>query len=300
MGNEQMNSKLFSGMEHLGFSDISSMLLNPKESENIENKSNKETSEKKEKDLLYDKEVTCPVCSSKFNARAVKVSAPRMVKKDSDFFIRYANIDPYFYDVWLCNSCGYAAMKRDFEYLKEYQFESIKKNITSRWRGKDYPDIYDVDIAIERLKLSLLNYCVINAKNSSKAMNCLKIAWMYRLKDDFENEKIFLTQALEGLEAAFFGENFPIYGMDRYPTMYLIGELSRRIGDYEKALVWFSKVITTPSVPQKLKDLARDQKDLVKEAQSELEAADIDTSLADDEMKETTNRGFFKSLFKRK
>jgi uncharacterized protein (DUF2225 family) len=292
---KQENSKLFAGMEHLGFYDAADVQLYPKEVENNESKSSKDNNDKKDKNLLYDKEVTCPVCSSKFNARSVKVSAPRMLNKDSDFFIRYANIDPYFYDVWLCNSCGYAAMKRDFEYIKGYQFDSIKKNITTRWRGKNYPDSYDVDIAIERYKLSLLNYIAINAKDSSKAMNCLKIAWMYRLKEDSDNEKIFLTQALEGLEGAYFGEDFPIYGMDKFSTMYLIGELSRRVGDYEKAMLWFSKVITTPSVTQKLKDLARDQKDLIKEAQ-QVSELDVDNVSEPSDNK----KGFFKSLFKLK
>jgi uncharacterized protein (DUF2225 family) len=186
-------------------------------------------------------------------------------------------------------------MKRDFEYIKEYQLENVTRDITSRWRGKNYPNIYNVDIAIERYKISLLNYCAINAKNSSKAMNCLKIAWMYRLKDDYENEKIFLVQALEGLETAYFNESFPIYGMDRYPTMYLIGELSRRVGDNEKAMLWFSKVITTPSISPKLKDLARDQKGLIKESIRESEIAVHDISENPSEEK-----GFFKSFFKKK
>ncbi|WP_243154776.1 DUF2225 domain-containing protein [Clostridium thermarum] len=295
MGKED-NNKLFSGMEHLGFHDVANIQLYSKEVKNNKETDGKDAKEKTEKSLLYDKEVTCPVCNTKFKARAVKISAPRMVTKDSDFFIRYANINPYYYDVWLCNSCGYAAMKRDFEHIKEYNFQRIRENITSRWRGKNYPEFYDVDIAIERYKLSLLNYIAINAKDSSKAMNCLKIAWMYRLKEDSENEKAFLTQALEGLESAYFGEDFPIYGMDKFSTMYLIGELSRRIGNNKKAMLWFSKVITTPAVNQKLKELARDQKDLIKEAKvvSEQDVHDVNNINTTVENK----KGFFKSLFK--
>ncbi|MNP08774.1 hypothetical protein D3C76_1008570 [compost metagenome] len=53
--------------------------------------------------------------------------------------------------------------------------------------------------------------------------------------------------------------------MHRYSIMYLIGELNRRVGNYDEALRWFSSVITTPGVPQKVKDLARDCKDLIKD-----------------------------------
>ena len=58
-----------------------------------------------------------------FKATAVKSSAYRMIKKDSDFFIRYSLINPYFYDVWVCNSCGYSAMKTDFHTLRSIEIE---------------------------------------------------------------------------------------------------------------------------------------------------------------------------------
>lgn len=295
MSNE--SKSLFSDMEELGFGDIKDINLyqQPEEEEKKDEntKDSLQDAIKKESDLLYDKKVECPVCGNIFNARSVKVSAPRITKKDSDLFIRYSNVNPYFYDVWLCNNCGYAAMKKDFPNIKDYQHDNVLKQITVRWKGRTYPSVYNVDIAIERYKLSLLNYVAINSKHSSKAMNCLKIAWMYRLKGDEHNEMEFLKQALEGLEHAYTEESFPIYGMDRYTTMYLIGELNRRVGSFEQAMQWFSKVITTPAVSPKLKELARDQKDLIKEAQKAQEPI---------QENEISNKktGFFRSLFKGK
>ena len=64
---------------------------------------------------LFDKQVICPVCDSHFKAKTVKSKSPRIISKDSDFFIRYSVANPYFYDVLICNSCGYAAMRSDFE-----------------------------------------------------------------------------------------------------------------------------------------------------------------------------------------
>lgn len=293
MSNE--SKSLFSDMKDLGFGDIKDISLyqQPEEeekNEEDEKRTSLQAQIKKESELLYDKKVQCPVCETLFTARSVKVSAPRISKKDSDLFIRYSNVNPYFYDVWLCNTCGYAAMKKDFPNIKDYQHENIMKQITVRWKGRVYPQVYDVDIAIERYKLALLNYVAINAKHSSKAMNCLKIAWMYRLKGDEVNEMEFLKQALEGLEHAYSEESFPMYGMDRFTTMYLLGELNRRVGDFDKAMQWFSKVITTPSVSPKLKELARDQKDLIKEAKKAEEPIEEN----DESPKKT---GFFKSLF---
>lgn len=269
MSNLENTKDIFSGLEHLGFNNISNLkLYKDNNSDTNVKKSNQppEDETEKAKNFLYDRDVTCPVCNNKFKARSVKTSAARVIKKDSDFFIRYGTIDPYFYDVWICNICGYSAMKKDFDRVKSYQIEKIQKNISLKWKGRKYPDVYDINIAIERYKLSLLNYCIMEAKSSSKAMNCLKLAWMYRLSENYDSEQIFLKQALEGFNDAYYNEEFPIFGMDRFTTMYLIGELNRRVLNSDEALLWLSKVITTPSVPQKLKELARDQKELIKDS----------------------------------
>jgi uncharacterized protein len=291
------SDKIFSGLEHLGFDNIDNLKIfgndEIKEKEKIKN-TEKQSEQEKQWNLLYDKEIMCPVCNSKFKARSVKTSASRMIKKDSDFFIHYENINPYFYDVWLCNSCGYASMKHDFNKIKEYQMEKVKKYISSKWKGSKYPDIYDVSIAIERYKLSLLNYCIIDSRASCKALNCLKLAWMYRLCDDHENELSFIKQALEGFNEAYYNEDFPIYGMDRYATMYLIGELYRKSTNNEQALLWFSKIITSPSIPQKIKDMARDQRELIKDSASEQKEDGALPLVAEVEKK----KGFFSRFFK--
>jgi len=256
-------------------------ILNPSEDNVI-----KQEREQAEKSFLYSKKVTCPVCGHTFNSPTVKSSAYRVTKKDSDFFIRYSLINPYFYDVWLCNSCGYAAMKRDFDSLRGGEIDQVKTSISSKWHARTYPDIYDVNIAIERYKLSLLNYVIINAKSSKKAINCLKLAWMYRLIDTpqaSEMELKFLKQALDGLSDAYYSESFPLCGMDKYSVMYLIGELYRRTGHSEDSLIWFSNVITTPNVKVSLKELARDMKDLIK---TEDKKADL---LASDNVNNTSN-----------
>ncbi|NFV13689.1 DUF2225 domain-containing protein [Clostridium sporogenes] len=252
----------------------------------------------KERSLLYDKEVTCPVCGNIFKAKSIKTSSYRVMKKDSDLFIRYSIINPYFYDVWVCNECGYAAMKRDFNKIKSFQINSVKEGITPNWVPREYPEIYNIDIAIERFKLSLLNYVVIESASSKKGFNCLKLAWMYRLKNNYDKENLFLNQALESLKEAYSSEEFPIYGMDNYTTMYLIAELMRRTGSTEEALRWFSNVITCPGISSRLKNLARDQKDLIKEEMNEIDPNTInDASMEINEIDNTKSKGGFLSKF---
>ncbi|WP_243122839.1 DUF2225 domain-containing protein [Haloimpatiens lingqiaonensis] len=259
-----MNDNIFSGLEKLGFNDIHNVDLYNTASEKEAKKHMENKLDNNNCKFLYKKEILCPVCNNKFKEKAVKTSAYVMDTKDSDFFIRYRFINPYFYDVWVCPCCGYSAMKADFLKIKSHEISLVKEKITPRWKKREYPEEFNADIAIERYKLALLNYYITETVSSKKAMACLKLAWMYRLKNLNENENEFLNQALNGFENAFFKESLPIYGMDRYTTMYLIGEINRRIGNDEKALLWFSKVITQPGVKFKLKELARDQRDLIK------------------------------------
>ncbi|MCM0646821.1 DUF2225 domain-containing protein [Clostridium swellfunianum] len=285
-----MKENIFSGLEDLGFDNIDEVdIFNKKKEEEKEN-----SQEKKEDDprnLLYDASATCPVCGNKFQAKAVKSSAYRRQKNDSDLFVRYALINPYFYEVWICNACGYSAMKQDFDKIRDYQIELIQEKIAPKWQGRRYPEVYDVEIAIERYKLALLNSVVMESKTSRKALTCLRIAWMYRLQLDNKNEQLFLKQALEGFNDAYMNEDFPICGMDKYTVMYLIGELNRRTGAIDEANLWFSKLITTPNVPQKIKDLARDQRDVIKEETSKVETSE-------DSTEETKKSGFFSRFFK--
>jgi len=257
----------------------------------IENK-NVDLNEEK---YLFDKEVVCPICGNKFKVSVVKSDAYRTKCKDSDLYVNYSLINPYFYEVWLCNKCGYASMKSDFEKIKKHEIEIIVKEISPKWSSRNYPKIFNVNIAIERFKLSLLNNSIIGSKSSRIAMNCLKLAWMYRLLGDVDIEQSFLKQALKEFNEAYFKEDFPLYGMDRFTTMYLIGELHRRTGNDTEALLQFSNVITNPSAGRKLKDLAITQKDLIR-AKAEAAVAEEDTKNNFTENKE--KKGIFSRFFK--
>ncbi|MDF2557857.1 MAG: hypothetical protein K0R71_1685 [Bacillales bacterium] len=249
-------------------------------------------------DFIFKNTVDCPVCGSKVDVLLVKTSSLRIKGKDSDFYVEYEPVNPYFYDVWLCNICGYASMKSDFKEVKSYQIEKIKNEISTKWHFKTYGNAYSADEAIIRLKLALLNYDVAGAKESKKAMACLKIAWLYRSIQDEENETLYIKKALETFKEAYSVEDFPICGMDKFTTMYLIGELHRRAGNFDEALKQFSYVMTAQEAKKKLKEMAYDQKELIREMKIENEPKKEDDLQND--ISEGTNKkqGLFSKLFK--
>lgn len=254
--------RIFSGLENLGFKDLNDMEIYRSNSASEETTSEK--TEVKIYEYLYDKTYACPVCGNSFKEKTVKIGKARLISKDTDLMPKYENINPLFYDVVICPRCGYSALIKYFDKIKQDQADLIRAKISSKFKARIYPEIYNLDIAIERYKLALLNSVVKNAKNSEKAYICLKTAWLYRLKDSKKDERKFLEQAFIGFKEAYEKEAFPICGMDKFTLMYLLGELSRRLGDNHEALLWFSKVIVSTNVSPRIKELARDQKDLIK------------------------------------
>lgn len=269
-----MGNKIFSSLGYLGLNYEDNIELYERKEDKDDKEAKYENDKKDTKmdvsALLYDKKVTCPICLKTFNCRVVKAYTPRMKSKDTDAFIRYEGINPYFYEVIVCPTCGYAALKSDFQKIESYKREVILIKISNQWHGKEYPQVYNEEIAIERYKLALLNAVLGEFKDSTKATLCLRIAWMYRLLENQEEEIDFLKRALQGFLIAYENERTPIYGLSRYSLEYLIGELYRRTEDYTKAEIWFSKVILS-GADQKLKDRARDMRDLSKKLEHQFD-----------------------------
>jgi uncharacterized protein len=257
---------IFSGLEELGFKNLNEIDLYKQNSDTNNPDKSKGKKEASIEDLLYGKSYRCPICCNDFKSQTVKVGKARLISKDTDLMPRYENINPLFYDVVICQKCGYSALSKYFERIKEEQILLVKSKITPNFKSRTYPDIYDLDIAIERYKLSLLNAVIKNTRNSEKAYICLKIAWLYRLKQDKQSEIKFLEQSYIGFKEAYEKETFPVCGMDSFTLMYLIGELARRLGNDDESLQWLGRVITGRNVNPKLKDLARDQKNLIKDS----------------------------------
>ncbi len=297
---------VFEGLEDLGFQDVVDLDLYKKpEEEIVDDKEEEARRQEKIEALLYDKRLNCPVCNHITFVRAVKTNGYRLRKKDSDFYAHYDLINPYYYDVWVCNICGYAAMKSDFDKIKKDQITLVQSKITPKWKAKIYPKFNDIKLAVERYKLALLNYAIINARSSQKAMTCLKLSWMYRELKDENNEALFREHALTGFMDAYEHESFPFYGMDKYTVLYLIGDLNRRKGDFDNALLYFSKVITAPGAERKIKDLARDRRDDIREEQKQSEITEqtcldnIESSEEEDLHSDNNAKaGFLKKLFK--
>ncbi len=220
---------------------------------------------------LYNTSIPCPVCSKKFEVTKVKAKSSKLHSRDSDFCVYYEGINPIYYEVYVCENCGYAAQADKFDSISSNEASIILKNISSRWTKRSFSGERTLDTAIEAFKLALYNMHLRKAKGSELAKICIRIAWLFRLKND-EKEMDFLKFALKGYSEAYERENFPVEKLDEFTCLYMIGELNRRIGNLDESVKWFSRLIGSPEARKnpKLIDMAREQFQAVKEQMAQM------------------------------
>ncbi len=275
---------LFSDLEVFGLNNLSSMNI-------YDEKAKEEGQDKKmaadkasfcEEDIIFDKTYECPVCDREFKAKTIKSGKIKLLNLDNDLRPRYHLFDPLKYDAIICPYCGFAALNRFFKYVTSTQADLIKKHISASFKGiKESEGIYSYDDAIVRHKLALVNAIVKKSKVSERAYTCLKTAWVIRGKAENtpydtpgyeeiiaglqKDELEFLRNAYEGFAEAYEKESFPMCGMDEITINLLMGELARRIGRIDEASKWISKVLISREANERIKQRARDIKDLIRE-----------------------------------
>lgn len=220
-----------------------------------------------EQSELFDKKVECPICKKEFLTKKVKTSRLRLLKRDEDFLNHYSAENPIKYSIFVCPNCGYAASENKFNDIKKDQIGIIIDNISSRWNKRDFGGIRDLDEAIESYKLALLAGTLLKAKKLEQGNICLSLGWLYRLKEEKNEEVRFLKLARDQFIEAYNTESLSGTNMDDSKLSYLIGELSRRLSEKEEALSWFNTCLNLASTRMNpaLNDMAREQWRLVKE-----------------------------------
>lgn len=215
--------------------------------------------------IAYSKEITCPVCKKVFSYQVARESKLRMIETDGDLRVNYEPIDPIYYDVIVCTYCGYSRLSSMFSNIHAVGKQEVLKKITPSYMPYTYGDEYSASDAIHRYKLALITKRVLEEEDSEMAFLCLRLAWVYRDLYETEEEENYIRFARDGFFKAYESEDMPIFGMDLETLTYLIGELSRRLGEYEMATQMFSRVIQTKGISARLKNRTQEAIQLIRD-----------------------------------
>ncbi len=210
-------------------------------------------------EALFSVEKDCPVCKEKFSVTRVR-SRLVLIKQDTDFCSYYENVNPYYYTVWMCPHCGYAAQDTHFDMISPAAAVKIRNFFVDRKIQIDLSGTRSREQAIVSYQLAIFCTELAACPASRSAGLHLRLGWLYREAGQREEEKATLLKAIDYYEKVLTKENMPVGPMSELTIMYMLGDLLRRTGSNEQALLYLSRVVSSPKARQekRIADLARD------------------------------------------
>jgi len=196
--------------------------------------------------------VHCPVCDEEFEA--AEVTSCSYASTDTDLRPHYMGFDPLPHFVWTCPSCGVSAYSGEFTQLATAVRGWIRKGHLGRLQS---------EAPSRRYTLAARCYERAGAPSLKLANLYLQASWCARQEEDTATERLSQRRALEYFRRAL-GEG-GVSDEERPRVLYLLGELCRRLEEFEAAMTYFDQVPAGEWA-----ELAARQKALVERGLSEI------------------------------
>ena len=194
---------------------------------------------------LYQIEVTCTYCQTTFHTSRVRPSFKKAKSTDTDFCVYYKGVNPDYYVVRVCPTCGYACTENFSDKWTNLQRKVFEERVAKQWNMKDYGKERSWDEAVRSYKLALISAQIKGEKDRVIAGLLHHISWLYRYKGLEQQEKRFLQYALDTYVNVYQTEGGDV---NNARLMYLIGELNRRLHYYNEAVQWFGRIINDKKI----------------------------------------------------
>jgi uncharacterized protein (DUF2225 family) len=226
-----------------------------------------------EKPIIWNKEVKCPLCHTKFQVENVWLNRVKFDRVYTDMGKEYKGINPLWYEIWVCPFCFYAAYRNE-SFLKFMPFdvdgfEDLRPTLKKIVGSHSFKEPRDFELAVLSYKLAMISLqCKKRVSAARYGMLFMRLAWLFRAIKKPEEEKKYLKLALTRYVEANDKESNPEIGsIGELGLFYTIGELYRRTGQEKEALNYFMKAFTDKELHGDTSFIkkARDQYENIKE-----------------------------------
>lgn len=207
-------------------------------------------------------EKLCPICEKMTRIVKTRSRLP-VLSRDEDACTHYVDFNPYYYTVWVCEHCGFAADEQTFttkipdRHLAILRAALLKRNIKI-----PFAEVRTLGNASTAFFLALKFLEIIRGKASKKAKYAHQLAWIYREAGDELHEREFMLQAANFYEEALAKEHFPIGELTDNAVIYLVAAIYYRLGDRPKATSFLSRLISDLSVRERERRIFEKARDL--------------------------------------
>ncbi|TQR18377.1 DUF2225 domain-containing protein [Psychrobacillus vulpis] len=211
----------------------------------------------------YQKSIECLHCKKKFITTKVRTKYIKVEKHDTDFQPIYQNkeVNPLLYNMFVCEHCGFSFTEEFTKYFAPGVKETIEEQVASKWISRSFGNERSIQEGIITYKLGIHCGTLKKEKFVNIAGLALRTAWLYRLQNKEVEEKRFMEIARDRYADSYSNDDYSGTQMSETRMLYLIAELSRRIGDIEYATRYFSKVIEkqNTSLEPKVVEMAKER-----------------------------------------
>lgn len=223
---------------------------------------------------LYDKSYKCLMCEHSFTTKKVRSRFVKVLHFDTDFAPVYSEEfeNPTLYYVNVCPNCGFSSTDEFSSYFPPGSKQELSNKVCNQWVPHDFSSERTVDDTIKTYKLGAYCSSLKKEKHIVSAGLYVRLAWIYRSKKNEPQEMRFLKLALNEYIESFSKGDFKGTQVSEDRLLYLIGELSRRTGNSQDAVRFFSKVIERqkqslePKIIQMAKDRWQEMREIQKSA----------------------------------
>ena len=221
-------------------------------------------------EYTYVVEKPCPVCGEK--THVIKARSRLIAEKtDWDYCTWYKDFNPYLYTIWVCEHCGFAADEKTFlAPLPDRYRTKLKEFVTKRHIAFKFQEVRGLPEAVASYKLAILFAEMKDETMAHQAGLYLKLAWVFRIAGNADEEKANLLKAAELYEQSVMKERYPIGPMTDSMAIYLTGACYYMAGQPEQSTQYISRLMGDQELrgaEPKLFERARDLWQDIREAQ---------------------------------
>jgi len=212
----------------------------------------------------FDKtDVNCPVCDTRFEI-PILTSTNTFGGQTTDFHARAAGADPLQFMIGTCPTCGYSdfsgKLMEPIE-VSDIVKEKVREELTPLINGKKPDPATSFEFAAKIAHWQ-------HQPSINIGLLYLQAAWCCQEYGNNPNEATYRLTAIDVFKKALSEDKLTTER--RLNTIYLIGELYRRVNNLEKAAEWFNQAIqecnkTDEPHAAKIKKIAIQQRDNPKE-----------------------------------
>ena len=181
--------------------------------------------------------LTCPVCGTTFSSQAI--GSTNRIGQDTDFRPHAAGLDPIPHYIHVCPQCCFAAFQGDFEHVEP----EVRRHVLAGDIGADEIIGAEPRGALKGSTKYLLAARCYEYDSRATTLRLadlyLRASWCARQEGRRQRERECQTEAVLRFEKAL--EDGEVEEGQLQVTLYLIGELYRRLGLFELAVDYFDR-----------------------------------------------------------